>query len=674
MPDRIYMNVIVPLKLEWEPCYFSTSGDIGIGSIVCVDFAGKEYYAVVSAIGTEPQTAPSRIREITEAVTGLPAVTPEEIAFWRAVAGYYMCTVGEVYKAACPAVKLSAEKAGRKKSSAAGVRKSQSAPDRQKTEEIMLSPAQDRAFSEILESSGKGRPVLLNGVTGSGKTEIYAALALETLKKGRNVLYLVPEIAMSRQLTGRLGKFFGDRLIVFHSAETPKRRAEAAEAVRSGEPYVVLGTRSTLFLPHRNLGLIIVDEEHDSSYKQESPAPRYNGRDAAIMLGAIFKSDILLGSATPSLESLYNCMCGRFSETKLPERYFGSEDSEVEIIDTNAERKKRGMKGSFSRKLIDRIASALESGGQVMLLRTRRSYSPVLQCPECGHMLKCPHCNVSLSYHKDADSVKCHYCGHTSKSCMKCPECGSALTGLGAGTQKIEEEAAALFPEARIARLDSDTDKKTAAETIKKFEKGEIDILTGTQIVAKGFDFDSLSLVAVLQADTLLGVQDFRADEKAMQILEQFRGRCGRRGKKGLFVIQTAQPEHPVYRRFIRNTGMQADTSALLAERKAFGYPPFTRIIDIQIRDISEDRAVHMAEKLLSALGKAFDGKSGISLTGPLSHPAGKVADKHIRTIRAMIAKDRTASSSKALIAKTVSAFEISEKYSGHIHCDVDPE
>ena len=495
-------------------------------------------------------------------------------------------------------------------------------------------------------------------------------LAENALVKGKNVLYLVPEIALSRQLEDRLLEHFGQRLLVFHSAETAASRRSTAEAVRSGSGLIVLGTRSSLFLPHHDIGLIIVDEEHDSSYKQDSPAPRYNGRDTALMLSLIHGCSIILGSATPSLEEKYNCACGRHSLVELRERYHGTESADIEIIDTKAERRKRGMRGNFSIKLIEHIRKALSDGGQVMILRSRRAWAPALQCEECGDIPKCPRCNVSMSLHKSGgtERMTCHYCGHSQPFTGQCGKCGGALRSLGAGTQKIEDEAAALFPEARIARLDSDTaqNKTYETRTIREFSNGEIDILIGTQMLTKGFDFGGLSLVAVIAADTLLGIQDFRADEKALQILEQFRGRCGRRERGGLFVIQTSQPEHPVYRMMTteRNECPGID---LMQERKDFSFPPYTRIIELTFRDSNEGRAVKLAEDLAHVLRKSFD------ITGPYAPAVDRISDQHIRIIRISMKKDRHLSAHKKSVMKTVQEFEKARRYDGHITVNVDP-
>ena len=782
MEKRLYISVILPLKLEWEPCYFVRQSaeiiekadkngkaeetyDIAcahIGQRVRVNFSGKEYIGVVSRVGIIPETAPEKIKEIRGFEDGMGRILPEEIELWRQIAEYYLCTVGEVYKAAYPIGKVNLEEARsiakekaalrqRKKDEVLTARKERLEIRLEKKVDLLsrakkdnvrekyqseiesirremallgalrngghaatigggvaalkdgssevlaaggdmaargdmaaesgtnglqksiprpsLTSAQNETLTEIKKAFETSRPVLLNGVTGSGKTEIYISLALETLERGKNVLYLVPEISLSRQLEDRLEKYFGDSLMTFHSRETSSDRRDTAERIResAGGNYIVLGTRSSLFLPHNNLGLIIVDEEHDSSYKQDSPAPRYNGRDTALILSTIHKSNIILGSATPSLEEMYNCSKGRHAQVILNERFHGSGDSLIEIIDTKAERKKNGMKGSFSRKLIAHIENTLSSGGQVIILRARRAWATSLQCETCGEIHKCPHCNVSMSYHKAAGKMICHWCGTSIPFTGQCSKCGGNMVTFGAGTQKIEEEAAALFPHARIARLDSDTvqNRNFEKKTIKEFSEGKIDILIGTQIVTKGFDFSNLRMVAVIAADSLLGVQDFRADEKALQLLQQLRGRCGRREERGQFIIQTAQPEHPIYTSLNENSTANFSFD-LLQERQDFGYPPYTRIVEIEIKDNFEDRAERMAGKLCRKL-------SGMNLTGPYRPAVSKVADKHICMIRISLAKDRMLKSSKDRIRSIILNFEKENRYDGHITINVDP-
>lgn len=829
MVNGQYISVILPLKLEWEPCYSipeTWEGKVYPGDRVKVSFANKVYSGVVSEVGIIPETDPAKIKEIITKEEGLAGILPEEVELWRHVAGYYLCSIGEVYKAAYPGSKINLEEARaaalqkakerrekllesmrakvaklqdrktRKEEQLAKVRKGTKAELKygeelqriiadltkalaalesatgsptisiSQTQEINtsqpvnLSQAQSIAYDEIRDAFSKGRPALLKGVTGSGKTEIYIKLAQDALAAGKNVLYLVPEIALSRQLEDRLYEHFGDRLMTFHSAETAASKRATAEIIRSyrGESkgsYIVLGTRSSLFLPHHNLGLIIVDEEHDNSYKQDSPAPRYNGRDTALMLAMIqnrapqpatgtdaqyagctadrpatCKADrevtpnagphatgshacnadrhttpntvqhatgshacnVIMGSATPSLEEMYNCRAGKHHLVELKERFHGSEAADVEIIDTRAERRKRGMEGSFSRKLIEHVRRTLAGNGQVMVLRSRRAWAPALQCEACGDIPKCPHCNVSLTYHKKGQYgvMTCHYCGHTEPFKEQCGKCGGPMKSLGAGTQKIEEEAAALFPQARIARLDSDTaqNKSYETKTIREFSQGKIDILIGTQMLAKGFDFSNLRLVAVIAADAMLGMQDFRADEKAVQLLEQFRGRCGRRDAKGLCIIQTSQPEHPVYKRL---TDSEASCDDLLQERHEFDFPPYTRIIEVTFMDRYADRAERMAAKLAAALGTVISkhqagghavcnandnltrNMAGTAIIGPYSPVIDKVADQHIRTIRISLRKDKRLRSLKEAIRNTVLTFEKNEKYTNHITIDVDP-
>lgn len=755
---------------------------VRVGDRVRVNFAGKEYVGVVSMADAGKQAEEmgivDKVKPILGMAEGLEPVTKEEIELWRQIAEYYLCTVGEVYKAAYPAQKVEKEvvqarqealkvereeknrtkiadkikrleeRAEKKAELAAKARKSESRERylaekdmlegeigllvRELTsmvgelcrttgsvtgygdsvtyhqdeepiggsiietsegteKEISLSAAQEEAYSKIKEIFAKGKPALLHGVTGSGKTEIYLKLAQETLAMGKNVLYLVPEIALSRQLEDRISETFPE-LLVFHSGETMSRKREVATVLRhAGEPaegkgYVVLGTRSAIFLPHKNLGLVIVDEEHDTSYKQDSPAPRYNGRETAIMMAKIFGANVILGSATPSLESLYNCSVGRYGLVTLNKRFYDAADSDIEIIDTIAERRKNGMIGNFSRKLIEHIGKCLGEQRQVLILRERRAYSPIVQCQECGDIPKCRCCNVSLSLHRCADGSErlvCHYCGRVYEYTGKCHKCGGELKPLGSGTQKIEEEASKLFPNARIARLDSDTaqSRKYETDTIRKFSNGEIDILIGTRMVAKGFDFSGLSLVAVLQADSILGQEDYRADERGLQLLEQFRGRCGRRGEKGLFVIQTSQPEHPVYQSIDGKLDENGTMARFLGERKLFGYPPYSRVIGVVIKDynqarvdlLSRDLGEYLRGALAVKVSLAPGVQNGPNVIGPYSPAIDKISNQNIRQIRVLLPKDRSLARNKETLAAAVERFEKEKKYSGHIALDVDP-
>lgn len=743
MHEITHISVILPLKLEWQPCYkFEYPNDeddmqIQRGDRVRVTFAHKEYVGVVDQVGIDPMTSTDKVKSITSIERDMERILPEEMELWAKVADYYMCSIGEVYKAAYPLQKTileesyarslerkreiqaraeerlftrlknaedklsNAKKESARQSYAEKIISIKQAIDALKKaaevtspsgkgNEAMVKPslsdAQQKASDQVEQSFRMGKPALLKGVTGSGKTEIYISLAAKALEKGKNVLYLVPEIAISGQLEDRLRTYFGDRLYAFHSGKSAANKRDIASAIRqcamggSNEElhnYIILGTRSSIFLPHNNLGLIIVDEEHDNSYKQDSPAPRYHGRDTAIMLAQIHGCDIILGTATPSLESLYNSRSGKFSLISLNERFHGAQTGDIEIIDIKAERRKRGMNGHFSIKLIEKINDTLGNGKQILILCSRRSYSPFLQCSQCGEIVKCTHCNVSLSYHKTKGGmILCHHCGHHEPYSGKCSKCNGNLDCYSAGTQKIEEDAKRLFPHAVTARLDSDVaqeSRKRESETIRNFEKGDIDILVGTQMIAKGFDFSNLSLVAVINADSLLGIQDFRADEKAIHLLEQLRGRCGRRSEKGTFIIQTSQPDHPVYQSLFNDRASDFQEHLLL-ERKEFTYPPFTRVIILTLKDRFEDRLERMSRKLHQRLSDSLKNTdSKIDITVPYPPTVDKIADQHLRCIRINLSKDRYLHHNKSKILKELAEFERSASYSGHITVDVDP-
>lgn len=737
-----YLKVILPLKLDWEPCYSVLPGTEGgvpsVGTRVSVRFAGRQYVGVVSESDVTPDIELTKIQRIIRVEDGISPVTEVEMRLWRFVSDYYLCPVGEVYKAAYPSLKndgemirsrerLRAEERLRRMNAALAAKRErlEAAVERRramyekavrpetrekylealtKAENELnalpleiaaqddsrsytrlplpsLSLAQQTCLEQIRGFFSKKSPVLLDGVTGSGKTEVYISLAANVLDSGGSVLYMIPEIAVSKQLGNRLKEVFGNQLALFHSGMSASARSLAVEKVRMGN-CIVLGTRSSVFLPFMDLGLVIVDEEHDNSYKQETPAPRYSGRDTAMMLARFHGADLLLGTATPSLESLYNCRTGRLAKVMLRERYFGDDRTVVEIVNTAEERRKRGMKGSFSYKLIDRMKEALKGGGQILLLRSRKSYSPAVQCSRCGKIPRCPHCDVSLSWHRDEGRLKCHYCGWNQPFNAVCPDCGGHLEPLGAGTQRVVEEVSMLFRDARVARIDGDTISGSAGEeaVIRDFSQGLIDILVGTQIVTKGFDFARLSLVAVLQADSLLGFQDFRADEKALQILEQFRGRVGRRGQRGLFLIQTATPEHPVYKYVASEQRSDDLAETILAERFAFGYPPFSRIIQITLRDSDEGSATSLAAALARAIRCEF-GISGlvrnqadqVSVLGPYAPAVDKVSNLYIRLIRVSMMKNQTLMDNKRRLASLVSDFGKENRCSAQLSLDVDP-
>ena len=462
---------------------------------------------------------------------------------------------------------------------------------------------------------------------------------------------MVPEISLSRQLQMRLKKVFGKRVVTYHSQQTPANKHFIWKLLQYGGagdsneniPLVVLGTRSSLFLPYNNLGLIIVDEEHDSSYKQTEPNPRYNGRDAALMLAQLHKAKVILGSATPSLETLYNVYTNKYALVELNETYYGAVSPKITVIDTLKARKTKQMAGNFSQQLINLMKRELESGGQIMLFRNRRSYSPQIECFDCGHSPVCPHCNVHLSYHKATNSLVCHHCEYTKVFNHKCEACGgSNFIYRGIGTEKIEEELSVLFPNVRIARYDADSAKsiKYQQDTLNAFTNGEIKILVGTQMVSKGFDFPHLSMVVVMQAESMVGLEDFRADERAMQLLRQIMGRTGRREKQGKFVIQTSCADHPVFKTFVREFGGSTNINGskfkdymlhLLNERKEFGFAPFVRMIKLIIRHKNEEKLAIVCADVKNILTENNKSIQYTELTGPFAPVIDKVRGEYIK-------------------------------------------
>ncbi|MBQ9598016.1 MAG: primosomal protein N' [Bacteroidales bacterium] len=659
-----YAQVILPVKLAWLPWYEVPDTALA-GMTVAVGLAGKDYFGIIRNIFEKAPEgiAPGKIRAVNAVVEEAPLVAEQTLTFWEQIADYYLCSVGEVFKAAFHGwTSVESPKSRKAKSP-------KETESGQLSEAPTLSPEQDNALSGIRQAFAQHKNCLLEGVTGSGKTEIYLTLAREVLQQGKCVLYMVPEIALSRQLEARLRAQVGLSLRVFHSKETPARRTRLCRELSSdGEPLLVLGTRSSVFLPPTRFGLIIVDEEHDGSYKQDSPAPRYNGRDAALLLSRTLSCPVLLGSATPSLESRYNCEKGKMAHFILGEKYHRAEPADILLINTMEETRKNGMVGHFSRKLIEILQACLQEGKQAIILRSRKAYSPYVQCGKCGHIPKCKRCNLPLSYNKADGRLACHHCGKKMPYETVCPECGGPLLPMGAGTQKIEEEAAALFPQARISRLDSDAARSVIQERdiIEKFSRGETDILIGTQMVSKGFDFPGLKVVAVIDADALLSLDDFRADEKAVQTLEQLRGRCSRRDEKGLFVIQTRQATHPVFD--CLREGITLHRPRLMDERKDFSYPPYTRLIDLTLEDFNEARMREKAARLAARLSA-----EGYDCLGPFAKGSGKTAGRYALCLRITFPKNRDYPLRKQALARTLDSFAREEKYNYNLSINVDP-
>ena len=542
-----------------------------------------------------------------------------------------------------------------------------------------LSEPQLAAHDEILKRFETQQTVLLNGVTSSGKTEIYIRLIEEQLKQGKQVLYLVPEIGLTTQIITRLKTAFGDLAGIYHSKFNDAERVEIWFNVlnekpgKTGQQYkVILGARSAIFLPFWHLGLIIVDEEHENSYKQFDPAPRYNARDMAILMGNIHGAKVLLGSATPSYETYFNARAGKYGLVNLSERFLGIEMPELVTANTLEAHKRRQMRSVFTPELYDEIATALANKEQVILFQNRRGFAPYLQCGKCGWIPKCKYCDVSKTYHKNQSSLICHYCGHTTSLVPKCEECGSdEIKTRGFGTEKIEDEIQLLFPEARVARMDLDTTraKKAYDQLIWQFETGKIDILVGTQMVTKGLDFDHVRVVGVLSADNLLNYPDFRSYERSFQLIMQVSGRAGRKNKRGTVVVQTSQPNHPVIQDLIGNDFIRL-FNRQMAERKMFRYPPYYRLIKVVVKHQNRERLDVAAQHLAASLRALFNR----NVLGPEYPVVGRIQNWFQKEILIKLPRDGKIQESKAKIMEIMNhAKSQPNNASLIVYADVDP-
>ena len=534
-----------------------------------------------------------------------------------------------------------------------------------------LTAAQLCAVEDIRTGWQTKPAVLLQGVAGSGKTEIYMHLAGEVLAEGGDVLLLVPEIALTTQLVERVRSVFGERTVAYHSKLTAHRRTETYLRLNSSAGgTIVVGARSSLFLPLRNLRLVIVDEEHDSSYRQTEPPPRYHGRDAALMLAHICGARTLLGSATPSLESYVRAYAGKYGRAMLTERFGGGEAPHIIISDTMRAVKRGERRSHFNKILTDKIAERLEAGEQVLLFQNRRGYSPYTSCSHCGRTIRCPHCNVTMSLH-GGNRLVCHYCGRREPKPVRCPACSSGeIVPMGFGTEKIEAEIAALFPEARVLRLDRDSAPSQAAfsRILDSFARGEADILVGTQIITKGLDFDRVTLTAVLNADNLLNAPDFRAGERAFQTLMQFAGRGGRRNVRGELIIQTSEPEHPVVQLASR-LDYEGMARQQLAERRMFSYPPYARIISISVRHPEAAVLRRAADELAAALRARFSKR----VFGPSVPPAERVRNDFVAELLLKIESGASFSRARMLLRETIDAVSRQPHYKHlTVLCNVD--
>lgn len=545
---------------------------------------------------------------------------------------------------------------------------------------IRFTEAQQLAYDTINEHMHKPEVILLKGVTSSGKTEIYIRLMHEVISRGQQVLYLLPEIALTSQIVRRLQKFFGNDVGVYHSRYNEFERIEiwskANESMvkdDSGVTFkIILGARSAMFLPFNNLGLIIVDEEHDGSYKQADPAPRYNARDSAIMLGKMHNSPVVLGSATPSLESYYNAETGKYKLVELNERYGGLKMPEIRIVNIKEETRFKRMKSHFSPQLLEAIESAISKGEQVILFQNRRGFSLRMECETCNHIPGCVQCDVTLTYHKHVNMLKCHYCGYTQTVPRVCPECGSPSVKLkGFGTEKVEEELALLFPDITIARMDLDTThtKNAYHKIMLEFETRKTDVLVGTQMVTKGLDFDNVSLVGVLNADGLISYPDFRSLERSYQMLAQVSGRAGRKLKQGLVLVQTYNTGHVIHKWVVDNDYTSMYKNVLL-DRYKFSYPPYFRIISISLRH-KEEKLLDKAASKLAEMLKPFFGKL---MLGPEYPNVSRVKNFYLKNLLLKISKGTKGQELKLETARQIELFkQLQDFKSVRVVVDVDP-
>ena len=665
------VDVILPLAIR--DCYtYSVPDGLTLpvaGTRVLVPLIKKEVRGVVLRTHTEPieESFAQKIRPITAVLDAAPAISPEQLALWQWMSSYYMCTPGEVMAAALPG----------------GLDKRLIAPPKRRRvtlspydgpiePEHPLTPAQQKSADEIGNFFTNGRSiVLLHGVTSSGKTEVYIHLIREQLRRGKNILYLVPEIALTTQLTTRLQRIFGDQLLVYHSRFSDAEREQIYHAAAKSEPHVVLGARSAVFLPLQHLGLVIVDEEHDPSYKQEEPAPRYHARAAAIMIAREQGANVLLGTATPSVESYHLAQRGTYGLVELHERYAGLQLPDIQLIDLKRQYTRKEMYDHFSDPLVERIREVLAANKQVILFQNRRGYAPQLQCTSCGRIPRCVQCDVPMTVHRQAGEMRCHYCGYHTPMPTRCPDCGGEMRIVGFGTERLEEEIQALFPEARVLRMDLDTTRSRNAyqDIINRFARHECDILVGTQMVTKGLHFDDVQLVAVLQADSILNQPDFRAYERAYQMLEQVAGRAGRKGQQGEVFIQTFDPDNPILD-FVRRHDYKALYAQQISERQHFDYPPFHRLIRLQIRDHNSGRAHRVAGELQDYLHRIF----GSRISGVIIPAVERIQAYTVRELTLRIEQQANLSEAKRRLREAIDhIFSISSNKNTKLIIDIDP-
>ncbi|MCH5169057.1 MAG: primosomal protein N' [Prevotellaceae bacterium] len=663
-----YIDVILPLPLQ-ETFTYELPLQLGtfpqVGSRVVVPLGNSKVYMgiVVRLHDEEPPYATKQILDIPDEP---PVVLPAQLQFWRWVSDYYFCSMGDVYKAALPAGLREKPKVSRRQKTTKGTQ------DKQLFVMHPLSDVQQQAMDSIQEQWQKHSVCLLHGVTSSGKTEIYIHLMQKAIDEGKQVLFMLPEIVLTTQLTERLRRVFGERLGVYHSRHTDSRRVELYRRMLSDSPCdIIVGVRSSIFLPFQKLGLLIIDEEHETSFKQQDPAPRYHARNAALVLAAQYGAKALLGSATPSLESYYNALNGKYGLVTLKTRFAGMQLPTIEVVDAQEMMRKKMMTGIFTPQLLLHIRHALEQGKQVILFQNRRGYAPVMECRECGWTPRCQQCDVSLTIHRNLSRMVCHYCGAAYDIPAVCPCCnGHELSSHGYGTERIEEQLQRILPEARIARMDLDTTRSQQSyeQILHDFEQGNTDILIGTQMVTKGLDFDNVSLVGILSADQMLSQPDFRSYERAFQLMEQVAGRAGRKGARGHVLLQTRDAGNDIVQQVVTHDyeGMYRQQAQ---ERKLFRYPPFCRIVLVYLKHRNESVVESLATDMSNLMRQVF----GDRVLGPDTPPVGRVQRLHIRKLILKI--ELTASMSavrQRLLALQAQVLAMKQYRSAQIYYDVD--
>ena len=530
-------------------------------------------------------------------------------------------------------------------------------------EQLQLSKAQHFAFEAIKDNFILKEVCLLHGVTSSGKTEIYIKLIADYIATGKQILYLLPEIALTTQLVGRLRDYFGNKVAVFHSKYSNNERVEVWRQVLSASPkaQIIIGARSALFLPFYNLGLVIIDEEHEQTFKQADPSPRYHARDAGIVLANIHKAKVLLGSATPSIETYFNAQSGKYGLVEISERYGNVRMPEIELVDLKDKYFRKKMSGHFSDTLIAEITTALSLGEQVILFQNRRGFSPVIECMTCGHVPQCPQCDVSLTYHKHKNQLRCHYCGYSMAKPTNCHACSSIhLTTKGFGTEQIQQELVELFPSTKIGRMDQDTTRGKFGfeKIIDSFKNREIDVLVGTQMLAKGLDFDNVSLVGIMNADNMLYHPDFRAFERSFQMMTQVSGRSGRSQKQGKVIIQTYNPDHNTIQQVVRNDYISMYKEQLY-DRQIYNYPPYFKLIKLTLKHRDFDKLKEGSMWLYQVIKQNLS----IPILGPEEPPISRIRNEYIRTILIKIPQKHSLQGTKKTIQKMLNSFESVASY-----------